>query len=91
MRKYETVIIANVNCTLENIDKIMLSLQDLIGKDNIINVDFIGVRELANKLLGNIGYYIVINYNYGGNIITKVENICYKTKDVLKVITVRTE
>lgn len=92
MKNYEMVLIVNINCTLQNINKTIEEIKNILGKDNIKFINFVGIRELYLKLQNNkFGYYVHFNFSSDKYKNLKIEEETQKNKDILKTVIVRVD
>jgi len=96
---YEAFFIINPNINLFKLDKTVKELENTINSraKNILEIDHIGVKQLAYAVKGqNHGYYIYIPFKLEDteeNIINKIQLIQNKIKqdnNIIKYIVVRT-
>lgn len=92
MKNYEMVLIVNINCTLQNINKTIEEIKNILGKDNIKFINFVGIRKLYLKLQNNnFGYYVHFNFSSDKYENLKIEEETQKNKDILKTVIVRVD
>jgi small subunit ribosomal protein S6 len=92
MRIYEELFIVRPDATDEEIDPLVEQLRGVLanGGGTLDKVDKWGVRKLAYKLQKrNEGYYILLQFSAGPEIVKEIERRLRVNDMVLKYLTVR--
>jgi small subunit ribosomal protein S6 len=94
LSKYETVIIINPNIELEDAEKIIEEVQNLItgSGGTVIKVDKWGKRRLAYEVKGNRdGVYVLVNFEAEPEFVQRLARYYGLTEQIIKYMTVRAE
>jgi small subunit ribosomal protein S6 len=93
MNKYESVIIIDPNLTDEAIKGLIKKFSDLINTDgNVTSVDELGKKKLSYEIKKNKeGYYVVLKFEAGPNLIAELERNYRITDEIIKFIVIKDE
>lgn len=91
MNKYEALFIVNPSVEDAGIKELIQKFSDLINSDGKVeSVEEIGKKKLAYPVKKNPeGFYVLINFEANGSIITELERNFRITDEVIKFIVIR--
>lgn len=92
INKYQSVFIFNPFVTLRAYLSFEKKIQEIIGKDNIREVEKIGIKKLAYEIKNHKeGFYVAIHFNGSFEIVEKLERYYRNNNNIMKFITIKEE